>query len=383
MFSRRGYVIGAAVALLTCSAAVGAASLATLRSVQAGNTKVRTVGYWTEAASLAQPAVSQTAILLSGGDVLVMGGEARKYGAPTRTVQRYHVASGKWNLVAPMHKARIGEAAVLLRDGRVLVVGGLGDKMQTLSSAEVYDPNRNVWIDARRLPGTRFSQTASTLADGRVLIVGGIVNGKISRTTLLFNPRTLSWKSGPSTIYVHAQQDTVTLPHGLILVAGGYGGSAELFDPATGRWTAVGGPRLLAHPVLARISNGSVLFASGVSQVGQTFASTSLFDPKTHKWSTTGSLATGRDTPIGVELRDGRVLVAGGSHNRQILKSAELYDPRAKVWEPAGPLRQARSAASALVLRNSEVLACGGTWFGSVLNSCELYHPQAPKSHSS
>jgi hypothetical protein len=137
----------------------------------------------------------------------------------------------------------------------------------------------------------------------------------------------------------------------------------------------VGGPDVLAHPILAFVRNGDVLLATGVDNAGQTFSSTSLFDPKTDRWSSAAAMATGRDSPIGAELRDGRVLVAGGAANRQVLRSAEIYDAGSNRWAPAAPMLHARSAASALLLRNGRVLVCGGSRYGTVLSSCELYHP--------
>src|SRR5450759_3402428 len=96
------FVAVAALLLLTGAVAVGGAILLAQQSAQAVTARVRSVGYWTQAAALPQPAVSQAAVLLSSGDPLIMGGEAIEYGAPTRTVQRYEVASGKWKVLSPM-----------------------------------------------------------------------------------------------------------------------------------------------------------------------------------------------------------------------------------------------------------------------------------------
>jgi hypothetical protein len=206
-------------------------------------------------------------------------------------------------------------------------------------------------------------------------VVGGIVHGAISRSVLIFDPRKPAWRAGPPTLSPHAQQNALALPDGRVLIAGGYRGKAEVYDPKTVTWTEVGGPDVLAHPILAFLGNGDVLLATGVNNVGQTFSSTSLFDPKTDRWSSAAPMATGRDSPIGAELRDGRVLVAGGAANRQVLRSGEIYNGRSNRWAPAAPMRHARSAASALLLRNGRVLVCGGSRYGTVLRSCELYHP--------
>lgn len=333
------------------------------------------VGSWAAAAPLPVPEVSQAAVVLRGGDVLLTGGEDTGGGRPTAVVQRYRVSAGKWTLAAAMKHERIGHTVTLLEDGRVLAVGGLGAKLQPLSSVEIYDPARNRWAPAAPLPDVRFSQSATLLPDGRVLVVGGIVDGTISRSVLLFDPHEGSWSAGPPTLSPHAQQTAVTLSDGRVLIAGGYGGRAEVYDPKARTWTKVGGPDALTHPVVVRLHDGDVLFATGVDDAGQPSSSSSLFDPRTDRWSSGAALDTGRDTPAGVELRDGRVLVAGGAAGRKVLQSAELYDPRSDRWAPAAPMREARSAASANVLRNGRVLVCGGSRYGTVLSSCELYRP--------
>ena len=332
------------------------------------------LGSWRSAASLPVPEVSQAALLLADGDVLMTGGEDTAGGRPTPVVQRYRVATGKWSLMAPMQQARIGHTVTLLSDGRVLAVGGLGAKLQPLSSVEIYEPARNRWAPAAPLPDVRFSESATLLSDGRVLVVGGIVHGSISRSVLIFDPRKRSWTAGPPTIDPHAQQSAVTLPDGRVLIAGGYGGKAELYDAKTGTWTEAGGPHVLAHPVIVRLHDGDVLFATGVDGAGQPSSASSLFDPKADRWSSAAAMDTGRDSPADGELRDGRVLVAGGAADRKVLQSAEIYDPRSDRWVPAAPMLQARSAASAEPLRNGRVLVCGGSRYGTVLSSCELYH---------
>ena len=104
----------------------------------------------------------------------------------------------------------------------------------------------------------------------------------------------------------------------------------------------MGGPDVLAHPILAPLRNGNALLATGVDNAGQAFRSTSLFDPKTNRWRPAAAMVTGRDSPIGAELRDGRVLVAGGAANRHVLRSAEIYDC---AEQPMGSRRADASCA--------------------------------------
>ena len=109
-------------------------------------TSRKPVGSWKAAAPLPVPEVSQAALLLANGDVLMTGGEDVKDGRPTAVVQRYHTAAGMWSTEAAMRQERIGHTVTLLKDGRVVAVGGLGKKLQPLSSVEIYDPARDRWV---------------------------------------------------------------------------------------------------------------------------------------------------------------------------------------------------------------------------------------------
>src|SRR6476659_7363605 len=224
-------------------------------------TSRKPAGSWTAAAPLPVPEVSQAALLLTNGDVLMTGGEEVKDGRPTRVVQRYHTAAGTWSTMAAMRKERIGHTVTLLKDRRVLAVGGLGKKLQPLSSVEIYDPSRDRWASTEPLPDVRLSHSATLLPDGRILVVGGIVHGAVSRSVLIFDPRKPAWRAGPPTLSPHAQQNALALPDGRVLIAGGYGGRAEVYDPRAVRWTEVGGPDVRAHPILASLGNGDVLLA--------------------------------------------------------------------------------------------------------------------------
>lgn len=60
---------------------------------------------------------------------------------------------GVWKEVSRMRQARRHHAAVPLQDGRILVAGGCGP--EPLSSAEVYDPVQDRWIEAGRMSTVR------------------------------------------------------------------------------------------------------------------------------------------------------------------------------------------------------------------------------------
>src|ERR1035437_6173747 len=94
------------------------------------------------------------------------------------------------------------------------------------------------------------------------------------------------------------------LTDGRVLIAGGRDdsgvhASAELFDPATGTFSPTGSMTVARHGHTAtRLSDGRVLIAGGLSANGTTavyLASAELYDPATGKFSPTGSMAQVHD----------------------------------------------------------------------------------------
>lgn len=357
---------------------------AVLLTPQASTTRAMAIhsdfvpGTWTMAPRMPAPVTSHQAVMLHDGRVLVIGGEP-VLGWPVPWVQLYNPSSQAWSLTTSMHVARIGESVTVLHDGSVLVVGGLNRNLKDLDSAEVLNPRTGVWDLLPPLPQPRFSQSASLLPDGRVLLAGGIVAGVISRTTLLFDPSQERFLSGPATHHLHAQQCSVTLDHGRVLIGGGYGGGPEMYDPRSDSWSVVGPTSLRTHPVMSMLPDGTMLLASGVSARLRDMNSARIFHPADGTWTDTAALHTRRDTATAALLQNGLLLVAGGEQvSGRLLRSTELYDSARHSWYFTGAMHVARTAATATTLRDGTVLDCGGTNFDGPLASCEVYHPQVP-----
>ena len=87
-----------------------------------------------------------------------------------------------------MEVERAAHTATLLADGRVLVTGGIRAGEAVVASAELYDPQQRASVPTGEMTSPRVSHTATLLRDGRVLIAGGWGAAGQVRTAEVYDP---------------------------------------------------------------------------------------------------------------------------------------------------------------------------------------------------
>lgn len=292
---------------------------------------------------------------------------------------------GTWTVAAsPALLRAYGHSLTVLKDGKVLLAGGLLSTPYSITaSCEVYDPATGAWTPTASLSTPRRDHTATLLPSGKVLVAGGspITGGNGFLTSCeVFDPATGTWTATGS---MATKRETATanlLPNGKVLVAAGYATTAEVYDPASGTWSAAGdlGQPYLTATRSLMVPDGRVVVPGG-STSGTIVAACSLFSPSTGTTATTGALAEPRAFYQGTGLLSGKALVCGGSYLSGSTyvprQSAELFDPATGAWSAAASMISPHSFAQSALLSNGRFLVWGGS--DSAGAKAEIYDPAA------
>jgi hypothetical protein len=255
--------------------------------------------------------------LTGGGQLEAVLVPQAKEGAGKKRVYRYVFTAGP-----AMKSRRVAHTSTLLEDGKVLMTGGY-DGNTAVDTAEIYDPATNSFtLLAAKMPVKMAYQTATLLPDGKVLLVGGHDGVNTQSSRMIYDPATQTFSSvnncesaqGAVAACSPRYNHTATLlDDGRVLIVGGWvtgyslGSTAEVYDPATGKFTTLAAalpnvrydstterfvadalatePARLGYHSAVKLPNGRVLLAAGVleSSPQHDMGSSSLvfsFDPE-------------------------------------------------------------------------------------------------------
>lgn len=325
--------------------------------------------------NLATPYIGAAAILLNNGKVLVAGGSSD--GATLNNfAELYDPATGLFTQSGAMVNPRSSFTATLLQNGNVLFAGGAGGAA-ALPAAEIYVSSTGTFASTGSLNLPRQFHTASLLLNGKVLIAGG---NSSANSAELYDPGTGTFSLTGSLAETRWSPTATALPDGTVLIAGGNFmqvlGSIETYDTSAGVFSS--------HSVFmnvtrtghatTRLADGRLLLTGGQDAAFQVNSSAEIFDPATNKFSTTGSMSQGRVGHTATLLSDGNVLIVGGG-----AATAELFNPATGTFSPTSSNPNlARSYHTATLLGNGKVLIAGGQIPGQQdTSTVELYDPTA------
>ncbi|HEX6538793.1 MAG TPA: kelch repeat-containing protein [Candidatus Dormibacteraeota bacterium] len=338
-----------------------------------------TTGSWAAQPNLPDVRGSTTAVRLTDGRVLVVGGGVGI--VPLAGTDIFNPATNTWASAGQLHQARRGNETVLLQNGRVLTAGGVAGNT-VLASTEIWDPAKSTWSVAAPMHTARFNEILIVLPDGKVLAAGGVDSseGATLSSAEIYNPAADTWTPLPQgLLQSRADAGSAMLAGGRVLIAGGYsqqsGGNpnplseVEVFDSAANVFAR--GPAMTesrSDLTLTALSNGQVLAAGGYS-ASATLNSAELYDPSTSTWSEVAGMHQERERASASLLRDGSVLVSGGDSadvnngaigSHQSLSTAEVYKPASHQWAETPAMHCPRSSQAQVTLTSGNALVVGG-----------------------
>ncbi|HEV8697446.1 MAG TPA: hypothetical protein VGQ89_07130 [Candidatus Limnocylindrales bacterium] len=179
---------------------------------------------------------------------------------------------------------------------------------------------------------------------GALLATAAFVASRVTRPA---TTPSLTSTTGPLVFGPRSGATTILLGDGRVLVLGGTPTHrAELWDPATGQFTASGLSTISGNrPAVGLTGDGHVLIVTDAVPTAE------LYDPITGTFAMTGRMRSGRSRchcgvswiqeilPSMVSLADGRVMVLGGRSNPSDIPNptpaetyAELYDPQTETF---------------------------------------------------
>jgi N-acetylneuraminic acid mutarotase len=359
---------------------------------------------WLHAGDLIEPRNATNAVVVGTGQVLVVGSDYQTSwlsacGASTDgsdSVEIGDPATGIWEKTTSLSSLRDDPALVALPDGRALLTGGAAGEnvgWSAFSSTYIFDPTTGLWSRSGLLNTARTAVAATVLADGRVLVAGGMFMDRTSPdpprlldTSELWDPGSGTWSRTGGLTHARVGASAVTLADGRVLIVGGAAslegarneqGSAEVYDPTTGRWSPAGTLATARSGfVLVALRDGGAIIAGGFGGLGTTgyarLSTTERFDPLSNTWSAADDLPFPVAGAAGTMLHDGRVLLAGGSVREPdyddagayvsgLTADAALFDPETGQWIATTPMPSPRAGASAVSLADGSVVFVGGS----------------------
>ncbi|XP_004504453.1 F-box/kelch-repeat protein At1g67480 [Cicer arietinum] len=210
------------------------------------------------------PVKAEFGVVVLNGKLLVMGGYSSIDGTASVSpdVYQYNSCLNSWSRLSNMNVSRYDFACAEV-NGLVYAVGGYGEAGDSLSSAEVYDPDTNKWTLIESIRRPRWGCFACGF-EGKLYVMGGRSSFTIGNSKFVdvYNPEKHKWcemKNGCVMVTAHA-----VLENKLFCMEWKNQRKLSIFDPQNNSWKMVPVPLTGSSSVGFRfgILNGKLLLFS-------------------------------------------------------------------------------------------------------------------------
>jgi N-acetylneuraminic acid mutarotase len=228
----------------------------------------------------------------------------------------YDSSTNKWTTLATMPvalwDANNFKAEVV--DGKIYVVGNIPDGTCT-SITEVYDPSTNTWAVLTPMTTPR-SGFQTEVIDGKIYAIGGysgrLIIGPGCDSSIdsissaeVYDPSTDKWTTLASMSITRCWFQTEVI-NGEIYAIGGHNvkvgdsegkslSSTEVYDPSTDKWTTLASMSTVRRAFQTEVVDDKIYAFGGFDtynlDLDNELLSVEVYDPSTNKWTTLASMS--------------------------------------------------------------------------------------------
>ncbi len=322
-------------------------------------------GAITAAGSMNVAREQHMAVKLNSGKILFAGGYNNRY---LKSMELYNPADGSFTATTDLISARSSAGAAVLRGGNILMAGGYNGEY--LKSAEIYDPSSEKVTNTGEMNVERSNPTV-TLVNNSVLVSGGF-NGSFLNSMEVYYTTSSSFSYVSSLLVAREGHTATVLSDGTVLLVGGcknsqsdkqvcdeFQSTAEIWNPSTNVNVMTKGElkTARANHTATLLPDGKVLISGG-RNANSALSAAEVYDPATGLFTAVGDMNTARQGHVATSLGDGRVVISGG-YSGQSLSSIETYYQGAFTLAPS-TMSVRRYKHSATLLADGKILLVGG-----------------------
>jgi hypothetical protein len=259
-------------------------------------------------------------------------------------------AASAWRPLPPMPTARQNMASVVL-DGTIWVVGGLAPGSRGSRRVEGFDPVVNGWKAGPDLPVRLHHEMAVTYKDELVVMGGWIPSGSDPSADIsdqVFALRDGRWVKLPPLNRPRVAGAAAVVGDRIVVVGGQADGrlvkTTEVFDGK--RWSdgaSIPTPR--EH--LGAASDGQFVYAVGGRALSpdKNTAALDRYDPEDDRWQRLPDMPTARGG-LAAAIADGNLFALGGETPTRVMAAVESYNIAGRGWSRAASMRTPRHGST-------------------------------------